>query len=178
MHIRPASSTDLLSVLALQRAESNRLGFLPGKAVSELIDGGWLDVCSLADGGPIVGYICGRPSLRQLRHCGNIVQLTIAKPHRSRGYGGLLARHFLLRLHDGGSLFAQAWTRVDLTHASSLWQRLGCTPICERRSAGARRRRSILWRFPLATPVPADFLLPPRTSGHRNRTLVSDMLLF
>lgn len=164
--IRLAKDTDHPSILALQKTESNKLGFLPGVALTEYLGKGLVYVCELRDRS-IVGYVISRKWLGENHEIRPILQLTVIAPLRRMGVGRLLVSKVAAAATLDGQAALQAWTREDLP-ANRFWDRLGFDLIGDRKPHTARRKIALLWRYRLTAIPDEQYRKMPNRGGYRS----------
>lgn len=173
--VRLARESDLPSILALQKSESNRLGFLPSIALREYIALG-LAYTAVTRRASVVAYILGRPKLKPQPWVRPIIQLCVDKEHRRQGIATLLVLRWTTETSRAGQDCVQAWTRVDLA-AGRLWNALGFVPVGERRPKTARAKSAVLWRFPLTSEGQRRIRELPERGGYQAARQESQQLL-
>lgn len=173
--IRLGLTADLDSILALQRTESNRLGFLPRAALVEHVDKGMVFV-AVDRGSRIIAYILGRRRSREQKWVRPITQLVVDRDERRRGIATLLVLHWTTEASRDGRDIVQAWTRIDLS-AKMLWPALGFEPVGERRPVTARQIPAVLWRFPLTSEGHRKLRELPSRGGWRAEKVDVQQLL-
>lgn len=162
--IRLASVVDLPWVLALQRTESNKLGFIPRRAVEAYVEERWTLVADVD--GVVCGYVLGRPSLRYARWCRPITQLVVHEAFRGRGLGRALLNGVAESAAVDGRHAIQAWTRADLA-ASWFFDHLKWVSIATRQTAAKRGHPMVLRRLSLTAVPHASFNDVPPVAGFR-----------
>lgn len=167
-------------IVALQRTESNKLGFLPKTAIVQHVERGWCVTAIAA--GFVVGYVLGWHRLRYLPSCRPVTQLVVHRDFRRLG----IARDLLTAYGDlarkNGQTMLQAWTRVDLSAAHALWKSQRWTAIATRRPVTislvgnttrtrSRKKPLVLHRLSLVSHEPPDFRLLPTRGGANAATI-------
>jgi ribosomal protein S18 acetylase RimI-like enzyme len=173
--IRLAKSDDVQNIAALQRLESNRVGFVPFGALVMYIEKGWVHVAEDRTTA-LIAYILGRPSLRYARWSCPITQLVVHPDHRRQRIASLLVHRRATEATNAGLDCVQAWTREDLP-ANRLWEALGFDLIAERKPATARKRSALLWRLPLTAVGHERMREIPPAGGWKGKLQDGQMIL-
>lgn len=161
--IRLAQIDDIPAIIALQKTESNRVGFLPSKAIEEHVtDGRALVAVNRA--GVRVAYLLGRERLRDQEWVRPITQIVVLNGERRKGIATLMVLRWTTIAQSKGQDIVQAWTRGDLT-ANMMWHALGFVAVGERMTNTARGIPSTLWRFPMTARGHEKLMIPPERSG-------------
>lgn len=172
--IRLAQSEDLPHILALQKTESNRVGFLPSAALKEHIDEGRALV-AVSRNGVRVAYLVGRRKLRDQPWVRPITQIVVLNGERRKGIATLLVLRWCTLAQADGQDIVQAWTREDL-QANMMWPALGFVAICGKEPKTARGKSAILWRFPMTANGMAKITEAPARSGWKTAKTETQMI--
>lgn len=143
LSIRPAHQDDFAWIDALQKSESNKIAFLPEKAIRNRIKQGNLLVAEQAPGRQApgrnvaegldhvpVGYCMAVDRYMHQDHVGQFIQLNIAPGSRRSLVGAALVQATFEKSAYGVKLFG-LWCRQDLK-ANDFWASLGFVPIAFR----------------------------------------------
>ncbi|MEM9881543.1 MAG: GNAT family N-acetyltransferase [Planctomycetota bacterium] len=139
---------------ARQKAESDKLGFLPATAIQKRIELGNVLVADAPASG-LLGYCIAVDRYMKQDHVGQFIQLNLHPEHRRRLVGAALVRATFEKSAWGVKLFG-LWCRQDLP-ANRFWEALGFVPLAfrvsgignttsKKKAADPRRRVHVYWQ--------------------------------
>jgi GNAT superfamily N-acetyltransferase len=169
-------------VIALQKMESNRIGFLPKTAILQHVDNGWCVTAIAAR--RVVGYVLGWHRLRYAPWCRPVTQLVVHPLMRRLGIARQLLDAYADLARKHGQTALQAWTRVDLHPAHALWHSLKWTAIATRSPTTisqvdhtsrqrSRKKPLVLYRLSLTAIRDPQFLALPTRGGANAATILA-----
>lgn len=157
-------------IVALQRTESNRIGFLPKTAIVQHVERGWCITAIAA--GHVIGYVLGWHRMRYNPEIRPVTQLIVLRRFRRLGLATALLTAWKEKALADGKTICQAWTRSDLHDAHAFWKNQRWTAICTRTPTTARGKSATLYRISL-TAIPSHRLLEIPTRGGWNAAAIT-----